>query len=336
MRAMSVAHDAQRRWLEHPGHHLLPCTDVRYPPLLASLSGGPRMLYVGGSLAALGKPQLAIVGSRNPTPQGREIAREFAASLALRGMAVASGLAEGIDAAAHRGALDAQGTTLAVLACGLDVIYPPGNAQLAAAIERGGALVSEFPPGTPPRRAHFARRNRLLAALACGTLVVEAASRSGSLITARAARTLGRRVFAIPGSIRSPLSRGCHELIRQGAGLVEEVDDILSALGFSPLFGACGEPGARSAAPAPCGTGMDKGHKILLDAVGFEAVDIDTLVVRTGFKAEAVSSMMLILELEGHVQAAPGGRYSRANRRAGGERERSRSAHLSVRELHER
>jgi DNA processing protein len=297
---------------------------------------GPPLLYVSGSPAALAAPAIALVGSRNPSPQGREIAHEMAASLALRGVAVMSGLAEGIDAAAHRGALASQGITLAVLAHGLDMLYPPGNASLARSIREQGALVSAFPVGAPPRRVHFAQRNRLMATWSIATLVIEAAPGSGSLITARAARALGRPVFAVPGSIRNPLSRGCHQLIRQGAGLVESADDILKALDFSPLFGLAAQHAPRSATSAAPGAAMDKAAEILLDAVGFEAVDIDTLVVRTGFKAQAVSSMMLILELEGHVQAGPGGRYSRANRRAGGERERSRPAHLSVRELHER
>lgn len=309
---------SERRWLAHERHHLLPCTDARYPVLVRALAHPPPVLHVSGCLESLAARQLAIVGSRNPTALGREIAAELAAALALVGMSVTSGLAEGIDTAAHRGALAAGGATIAVLAHGLDVLYPRSNAALVAPIEERGALVSEFPLGAPPRRQQFPRRNRLIAALCHGTLVVEAAPRSGSLITARAAQDLSRTVLAIPGSIRNPLSRGCHALIRRGAHLVESVDDILTALDFSPLFGPLGAAAARRAAQPELGAGMDKGHEILLDAVGFEAVDIDTLVVRTGLKAEAVTSMMLMLELEGHVQAAPGGRYSRANRRAGG------------------
>ena len=207
-----------------------------------------------------------------------------------------------------------EGVTLAVLGSGVDVIYPRSNRSMAAEIQRRGALISAFPLGSPPRREHFPQRNGIIAALSLGTLVVEAARRSGSLITAQLAVDLGREVFAIPGSIMSPLSRGCHELIRQGANLTETAHDILRDLNFSAFFAgtACAPstpPGA--AIPVP---GMDKEHKILLDALGFDPADLDALVVRTGFKPEAVSSMMLILELEGHVQAAPGGRYSRVVR----------------------
>ncbi len=312
---------AVRRWLDFPHHHVLPCVDPRYPPLLRSLADCPLALYVAGSLDALANPLLAIVGSRNPTPPGQETAFDFAASLAVRGLGIASGLAEGIDTAAHRGALRGQGVTLAVLGSGIDAVYPHSNHDLSEEIQCQGALISEFPLGTPPRRSNFPQRNRIIAALSLGTLVVEAARRSGSLITARLANAYGREVFAIPGSIHNPLARGCHEFIKSGAKLVENVDDILSELNFSAFFGG-GFP-AVTAGPAgpPPVSGMDNGHKILLDALGFDPVDLDTLIVRTGFKPEAVSSMMLILDLEGRVQAAPGGRYSRvANRRAVGER----------------
>jgi DNA processing protein len=201
-----------------------------------------------------------------------------------------------------------------VLGSGIDVLYPRSNAALGADIARHGALISEFPLGTPARRGNFPRRNRLISGLALGTLVVEAARRSGSLITARLAGEQGREIFAVPGSIHNPLARGCHQLIREGAKLTETADDILCELNFSAFFGA--------SAPAPGGPprergiepGMDKEHKILLDALGFDPADLDVLVVRTGFKPEAVSSMILILELEGHVQAAQGGRYSRVAR----------------------
>jgi DNA processing protein len=305
---------AERAWLENPRHHVVPFTHRHYPALLRNTEAYPLALYVAGDVGILNDPQLAIVGSRNPTAQGRHTAHEFSEYLAGRGLLITSGLAEGIDSAAHRGALAAQGITLAVLGCGADVVYPPHNRLLAEEIQRQGALVSGFPLGTPPRRENFPQRNGIIAGLCLGTLVVEAARRSGSLITARLAATYGRELFAIPGSIHNPLSRGCHELIRQGAKLTETAHDILSELDFSAFFaqrpGASGRPTA-TAIPAP---GMDKDHKILLDALGFDPADLDMLVVRTGFKAEAVSSMMLILELEGHVQAAPGGRYSRVVR----------------------
>jgi DNA processing protein len=321
LRHPAPAAEAELRWLADPRHHLVPCTDPKYPKLLRGLDDRPIALYAAGNLDALGEPQLAVVGSRNPTRPGSDTAFEFARGLAERGLAIVSGLALGIDTAAHRGALAAQGVTLAVLGSGLDIVYPAVNGDLSESIRHDGLLVSEFPLGTPPRRANFPRRNRIIAGLAMGILVVEAARGSGSLITARAAQDRGRPVFAVPGSIYNPLSRGCHELIKRGAKLAETTDDILSELNFSAFFGPA-SGGARGAAEHGAdASGMDKDHKILLDALGFDPADLDMLIVRTGFKPEAVSSMMLILELEGHVQAAPGGRYSRvANRRAGGER----------------
>jgi DNA processing protein len=305
---------AERAWLDCPRHHVVPFTDPHFPALLLGAEHYPIALYVVGDVDILNDPQLAIVGSRNPTPQGRDTAHEFSEYLAGRGLVITSGLAAGIDSAAHRGALRAQGITLGVLGSGVDVIYPRSNIPLSMEIQQQGALVSGFPLGTPPRRENFPQRNGIIAALSLGTLVVEAGRGSGSLITARLAATLGRELFAIPGSIHSPLSRGCHELIRQGAHLTETAHDILSALNFSAFFAG------RPAAPEGRETevireaGMDKDHKILLDALGFDPADLDVLVVRTGFKPEAVSSMMLILELEGHVKAAPGGRYSRVVR----------------------
>jgi DNA processing protein len=304
----------ERAWLENPRHHVVPFTDPGYPALLRGAERFPTALYVAGNAGALNDPQLAIVGSRNPTPQGRDTAHDLAEYLAARGLAITSGLASGIDSAAHRGALMAQGTTLAVLGSGADVVYPRSNRSLSVEIQRQGALVSGFPLGTPPRRENFPQRNGVIAALSLGTLVVEAARSSGSLITARQAVSYGREVFAIPGSIYSPLSRGCHELIRQGAKLTETAHDILSELNFSAFFANQTAASQGREGEVPRDTGMDNDHKILLDALGFDPADLDVLVVRTGFKPAAVSSMMLILELEGHVQAAPGGRYSRVVR----------------------
>jgi DNA processing protein len=305
---------AERAWLENPRHHVVPFTDPNYPALLRAVERHPTALYVVGNVGALNEPQLAIVGSRNPTAQGRDTARNLAEYLARRGLAITSGLAAGIDSAAHRGALMAQGITLAVLGSGADIVYPHSNRSLSVEIQQQGGLVSGFPLGTPPRRENFPQRNGIIAALSLGTLVVEAARRSGSLITARQAASCGREVFAVPGSIYSPLSRGCHELIRQGAKLTETAHDILSELNFSAFFAA--QPAASEGREMPVRreVGMDNDHKILLDALGFDPADLDVLVVRTGFKPEAVSSMMVILELEGHVQAAPGGRYSRVFR----------------------
>jgi DNA processing protein len=309
------------RWLEAERHHLVACTDPRYPALLRQYAGCPVVLFAAGSVAALAEPQLAVVGSRNPTHQGRETAFAFSAYLGERGLGITSGLAEGVDACAHRGALKSGGITLGVLGNGMDIVYPRCNQGLFREIRETGALLSEFPLGTPPRRANFPQRNRIIAGIALGTLVVEATERSGSLITARLANQAGRAVFAIPGSIHNPLSRGCHDLIKDGATLVDGPVDIMRQLNFSAFFvNDFHAAGAAPEGPRPA-SGMDKDHKILLDALGFDPVDLDTLVVRTGFKPDAVSSMMLILELEGHVQAAPGGRYSRvAYRRAGGER----------------
>jgi DNA processing protein len=305
---------ADQTWLEDPQHHVVPFTDPRYPRSLRALNRSPIALYIAGNADVLNDPQLSIVGSRNPTPAGRDIAFEFAESLAACGLGITSGLAEGIDSAAHRGALAAQGITLAVLGSGVDIIYPRSNQTLSDEIRFQGALISEFPLGTPPRREHFPQRNRIIAALSLGTLVVEAARRSGSLITARLAGDHNRELFAVPGSIHNPLSRGCHELIRQGAKLTETVADILSELNFSAFLASADHASGSLTAPPDIEAGMDKEHKILLDALGFDPADLDVLVVRTGFKPEAVSSMMLILELKGHVQAAPGGRYSRVVR----------------------
>jgi DNA processing protein len=293
--------------------------------LLAQTVGAPVALYVRGIPSVLSLPQLAIVGSRNPTATGRETAFEFARHLANCGLAITSGLAVGIDAASHRGALAAQQSTIAVCGAGLDSVYPAEHAGLAAEIARTGALVCEFPPGTPARRENFPQRNRIISGLSLGTLVVEAARQSGSLITARFATEQGREVFAIPGSIHSPLSRGCHQLIRDGAKLVETGDDVLAelkAMAAAAAFAAARgieiapgrpthEPSARPG-PAAAAVELDKDYEILLDALGFDPLGVDALVERSGLKSEAVASMLLILELQGAVEARPGGRYCRS------------------------
>jgi DNA processing protein len=270
-------------------------------------------------------PQLAIVGARNPTASGSEMAFGFAEHLAGCGLTITSGLALGIDAASHRGALACGGTTVAVCGTGLDVIYPKAHRQLAAEIERNGALISEFPLGTPAAKANFPRRNRLISGLSLGTLVVEAAVQSGSLITARLAAEQGREVFAIPGSIHNPLARGCHRLIRQGAKLVETAEDIFEEL--RPLVGVLQAPKGehhlniaalaqrKAVATKASARPLDKGYEILLDAIGFEPTGVDLLVVRTGLRADEVASMLLILELEGHISSHPGGLYVRAHPR---------------------
>ncbi len=300
-------------WLRAaPDRHLVTWGSAAYPTLLARIADAPLVLFVEGKPSVLAQPQLAIVGSRHPTSLGRDTAADFAAHLARAGLAVTSGLALGIDAAAHRGALGAGGPTVAVLGCGLDRVYPPENASLAREIvAQGGALVSDFPVGTPPLKPNFPRRNRLLSGLAVGTLVVEAALRSGSLITARLAADQGREVFAIPGSIHNAVARGCHRLLRDGARLVESAQDIFDELhpilGISPKI-ATAHAASRPDAALPS---LDKEYEILLDALGFEPAGLDAIVARTGFAAGAVASMLLILELDGRIQQQPGGRYCR-------------------------
>jgi DNA processing protein len=302
---------SDERWLAGPGRQLVTWGSPGYPALLAAISDAPLVLFVDGEADALSLPQLAIVGSRNPTRIGRDTATDFARHLAAAGLAITSGLALGIDAEAHRGALLAGGRTIAVLGCGLDRIYPRENTVLAREVIASGALVSDLPTGVAPLKQHFPRRNRIISGLSVGTLVVEAALRSGSLITARLAAEQGREVFAIPGSIHSALSRGCHRLIRQGAKLVENTDDIFSELG-ALLEGL--EPTTRPEAPdaqQDSGPALDKDYEILLDALGFEPAGVDVLVARTGLKADAVASMLLILELEGRIAQQPGGLFCR-------------------------
>jgi DNA processing protein len=300
--------DADLAWAAGSGTEIVLCTDAAYPPLLAATSGAPTALYVQGSVGLLGTAQLAMVGSRSPTPAGRATAREFAAHFARGGLTITSGLALGIDAASHEGALKGGGATVAVCGTGLDRVYPAEHAPLAARIrERGGALVSEFPPGTPPQRGNFPLRNRIISGLSLGTLVVEAGRESGALITARLALEAGREVFAIPGSIHSPQSRGCHQLIRDGARLVEAAADVWTELGIS-----VGKERLTGAAePAGSSPVLDKEYEMLLDALGFEPATIDALVARTDLPSESIASMLLILELEGRIQALPGGRYGR-------------------------
>jgi DNA processing protein len=316
-RQRDAAIEAELRWLEREGHHFVPLDAATYPPLLAETSDAPVGLFVRGDPAALSLPQLAIVGSRNPTAGGRDNASSFAAHLARCGLAITSGLAMGIDAAAHQGALDAAGVTVAVCGTGLDIDYPPANSALADAIATRGALVSEFPLGAPPLKANFPRRNRIISGLALGTLVVEAAVRSGSLITARLAAEQGREVFAIPGSIHNPLTRGCHQLIRQGAKLVETSDDIFAELRALATALQAAVPTERNPAAAgpvsdeAAGPVLDKAYEILLDALGFEPASVDVLVERTGFAADEVASMLLILELDGKLESRPGGWYVR-------------------------
>jgi len=307
----AIVPKVEQDWLAETGHHLVTLADPDYPPLLREITDAPIALFLAGDRAVLGRPQLAIVGSRNPTPVGRETAHAFARSLAGAGMVITSGLARGIDAAAHEGALDAGATTIAVAGTGLDRVYPAAHRVLAHRIAQQGALVSEFPLGTPPLPENFPIRNRILSGLSLGVLVVEAAARSGSLITARLAVEQGREVFAIPGSIHSPQARGCHRLIRQGAKLVETAQDIIEELGPLSTFvaGSNGTPSDRT--DADSALALDDGLGDLLGQIGYEPTLIDTLVERSGLTADAVSSMLLALELKGLVLACAGGRYMR-------------------------
>jgi DNA processing protein len=302
-----AAVQADLEWLERSGACLLASIDEGYPPMLRESPDAPAVLYVLGDPHVLREPQIAMVGSRQCTPGGRQTARRFASWFAEAGLTVTSGLALGIDAASHEGALAAGGLTIAVCGCGLDQTYPRQHAELARRIAARGALVSEFPPGTPPLPGNFPQRNRIIAGLAAGTLVVEAASESGSLITARLAGVAGREVFAIPASIQNPFARGCHELIRQGAKLVESPEDVLCELKISLSSQLLATP-SQPASPAGA---LDKEYKILLDALAFEPASVDTLIERTGLSSESISSMLLVLELDGHVAPYPGGRYSR-------------------------
>jgi len=303
--------DSDLRWLESSGVILLPAMSPDYPGLLRESPDAPAVLYVRGDLRVLAEPQVAMVGSRNPTAGGRATARDFAAFFARAGLTVTSGLALGIDAACHEGALDAGGPTVAVLGCGLDQIYPRNHEKLAERVAAQGALISEFPPRTEPMPACFPQRNRIIAGLSHGTLVIEAAEKSGSLITARLAGVAGRDVFAIPDSIHNPLARGCHQLIRQGAKLIERPEDVLCELKISLSAQLVAGPSPGLAVPGSGAALLDKEYKILLDALAFEPASVDNLIERTGMNSESIASMLLILELDGHVAPHPGGRYSR-------------------------
>jgi DNA processing protein len=292
--------------------HIITLHDPAYPELLKHIADPPSMLFVEGQLELLKQWQLAIVGSRNPSASGRDSAYEFARYLAEGDIVITSGLAAGIDAAAHQGALSVQGHTIAVTGTGLDTVYPTKHKGLVEQIiEQQGAVVTEYPLGTIPRAENFPRRNRLISGMSLGTLVVEAALKSGSLITARMALEQGREVFAIPGSIHNPLARGCHKLIREGAKLVETADDIIEELGalanisFSEM---------KQSEPSPDSSSDqqdDSDYVQLFKYLGFDPVTIDKLVAKSELTADAVSSMLLLLELQGRVESLPGGRYVR-------------------------
>jgi DNA processing protein len=294
-------------WQQQDGHHVLALGEPGYPALLARIPDPPPLLYIKGDLRRLALPALAVVGSRNASQQGRANAQAFAAALSQAGLAIVSGLALGIDAAAHEGALEGSGGTIAVVGTGPDLVYPARNRTLCERLlEAGGCVVSEYPVGTPPLPANFPKRNRIISGLAAGVLVVEAAAQSGSLITARLAAEQGREVFAIPGSIHAALAKGCHVLIREGALLVDTADDILEALAMSPL--------ARLPVPAASAALVPDGCAPLLAALGHDPVEPDELLGRLDAAPGELGGNLLLLELAGLVERLPDGKVQRVVR----------------------
>jgi len=291
-------------WSRQPDQHILTLDDPLYPEQLKQIADPPPLLFVRGAVDLLSRPQIAIVGSRNPSALGSETAFEFAKALSAHGFVISSGLALGIDAAGHEGALHGQGLTIAVVGTGPDRIYPAKNKNLASQIIKQGAIVTELPPGTPALAHHFPRRNRIISGLCQGLLVVEAAKDSGSLITARQALEQNREVFAIPGSIHNPLARGCNALIREGAKLVETVQDIIEELHQYYQQD-------RKCTPIPEQSMLDLEQQTLLNLVMYDPTSIDDLVEKTGKSVEMIASMLLILELNGYISAVAGGCYTR-------------------------
>ena len=291
-----------RRWSEHPDHHIIALADPRYPKSLLAITDPPPVLYAHGRVELLEAPSIAVVGSRNATAQGQRDAQAFAHALSSVGLCIVSGMALGIDAAAHRGGLASVGSSIAVLGTGIDVVYPRGNFALAHALSAKGCLLSEFPLGTPSVPGNFPRRNRLISGLARGVLVVEAGKPSGSLITARYALEQGREVFAIPGSIHSALSKGCHDLLKQGATLVEHADDILAELRWPARLA----PPAEPSQPEPTDA--------FLESMGFAPTSPDQIAQRTGIAAGSVAAQLALLEIEGRIAALPGGLFQRLQR----------------------
>jgi DNA processing protein len=323
-------------WLEQPSHHLIAWDSERYPALLRDIPSPPAALFVAGEPDILWRPQVAVIGSRNPTAGGKDNARDFAGELARQGLTITSGLAAGIDSIAHEAALDVGGTTVAVMGTGLDQVYPASGEALAGRIRSHGALVSEFPLGTPAKREHFPSRNRIISGLSLGVLVIEAGLRSGTLITARLAGGQGREVFALPGSIHNPLAKGCHRLIRDGAKLVESVAEVIQDL--APMAGQLAdrlrnelaaakrpqgsgsighdspEPGSLDLGSGDPQLGQDPEYRRLWSCLGYDPKPVDAIVEQSGLTARAVSAMLLMLELRGMVEAHRGGAFSRKER----------------------
>ena len=317
--------ESDLNWLEaSEQHHIIPKTDVRYPGLLAEISDPPPLLFLTGNPEVLAEPQIAIVGARHASTNGIRLAEEFAAHLAATGLTVTSGLALGIDTAAHEGAMAVQGKTIAVMATGPEQIYPRNNQKLASEIRHKGAIISEMATGAPVNRGLFPRRNRIISGLSLGVLVIEAGRRSGALGTAYSGLDQGREVMAIPGSIHNPLARGCHALIRRGATLVETVDDVIEAiqqparqhtLNLNTAVPAAADSGDGGAAPADA---LDADYQAVLEAMGHDPISFDALAARLSLTPDILSSMLLSLELKGYVAPCNGGRYMQTNNRTGG------------------
>lgn len=297
-------------WEEDSNHHIITIECPEYPDLLKEIPNPPLVMYAIGNISLLKHPQIAIVGSRNPSKSGKENAYQFARFLSKNGFTITSGLALGIDGEAHKGAVDQLGRTIAITGTGLNRVYPAQHRSLAYEIvEKNGLLLSEFPLDTPALKENFPRRNRIISGLSLGTLVVEAAQQSGSLITARTAGEQGREIFAIPGSIHNPLAKGCHQLIRQGAKLVETAEHILEEIGHMVEL----KNDMITANKKSPDDELPTEAVELLDNIGFEPASVDTLVERSGLTPESVSSILLVLELQGCVESLPGGTYTRIN-----------------------
>lgn len=287
-------------WLSQPNNHLVTLADAEYPQALLEIADPPPFLYAKGNLELLNRPSIAIVGSRNASVQGEKNAEAFAQGLAEQGLCIVSGMALGIDAAAHRGALKANAYTIAVVGTGLDIVYPAKHRDLAHKIVERGLIVSEFALGTPSKPQNFPKRNRIISGLSLGCLVVEANVQSGSQITARLSADQGREVFAIPGSIHSPMSKGCHQLIKQGAKLVDCLQDIIEELSLNQAPAGIHEHEAQSALSHP-----------LLDLIGYDPISLESIVHLSGLSAGEVSSMLMMLELDGRVASLAGGQYQK-------------------------
>jgi DNA processing protein len=311
--------DSDLQWLADPNHHLLCWDDENYPTLLRRIQGPPAALFIAGDPGVLWQPQIAIIGSRNPTSAGLAHARDFSTTLARQGMTITSGLASGIDSAAHSAALDANANTIAVNGTGLDKVYPASSRKLADRVRHQGAMISELPLGAPPLRQHFPSRNRIISGLSLAVLVIEAGLNSGTLITARKAAEQGRNVFALPGSLHNPMAKGCHRLIREGATLVETTADIMQELG--PLAAELQlelrqqlDLLNQKDEPAPTlqqNLLDDPEYQLVWDAIEFDPKATDDIIEQTGLGANAVSSMLLMMELKGMVKKHTSGRYFR-------------------------